>query len=231
MTHSARVPGFRPSTHGFPFPNWYPPGRKFFLFNGPFGPVGVADATRGLCGGMVFAVIDLFDAGVCPVPTEPIDPLFRHFCRRLWVSWGLPLAWVRYWDWQRRPCGSRFVKGVRLLRGVSSLMIETEWPQIRQLLDSGRLVPLGLVKEYGADPRKLARNHQVLAYGYDLDDDRLTVHIYDPNFPGDDTATLGWSLAHPDAPRMVTHSREGASVRGVFATRYRPPRNLPAFAD
>ena len=78
MTRSARVPGFRPSTHGFPFPNWFPPDRKFYLFTGPFGPVGVADATRGLCGGMVFAVIDLFDAGVCPVPAEPVEPLFRH---------------------------------------------------------------------------------------------------------------------------------------------------------
>lgn len=223
------MPDFRPSVHGFPFPNWFPPERKFYLFTSPFGPVGVADATRGLCGGMVFAAIDLFDAGVCPVPAEASDPLFRHFCRRLWVSWGLPLAWLRYWDWQRLPSGSRFVAGVRLKRGVSSLMIETEWPTIRGRLDAGQLVPLGLVKCYGADPRLLAKNHQVLAYGYDLNATDLTVHIYDPNYPGDDTITLSWSLANPDAPRMVHHSREGATVRGVFATAYRPPRTLPVF--
>lgn len=229
MTRSARVPGFLPSTHGFPFPNRFPPGRKFYLFTGPFGPVGVADATRGLCGGMVFAVIDLFHAGVCPVPVEPIDPLFRHFCRRLFTSWGMPFAWVKYLDWQRRRSESTFVAGVRLQRGVSSLMIESEWPEIRRQLDAGRLVPLGLVKEYGANPLLLAKNHQVLAYGYDLSGDDLTVHVYDPNYPGDDTATLKWCLANPDAPRLVTHSREGGTVRGVFATRYRPPRKMPAF--
>lgn len=228
MTHSVRVADFRPSVHGFPFPNWFPPGRRFFLFDSPLGPVGVADATRGLCGGMVFAAIDLFEAGVRTIPAEPTDPLFRHFCRRLFTSWGMPVGWLKYWDWQRRRSESQFVRGVRMKRGVSSLMIETEWPKIRARLDAGRLVPLGVVKEYGASPLKLAKNHQVLAYGYDLDGDDVTVHVYDPNYPGDDSATLTWSLADPDSPRIVTHSREGPSVRGVFHTAYRPPRKLPA---
>jgi hypothetical protein len=108
-------------------------------------------------------------------------------------------------------------------------MIETEWPKIRGRIDAGKLVPLGLVKEYGASPLKLAKNHQVLAYGYDLVGDDLTVRVYDPNYPGDDSASLMWNLAHPDASRMVTHSCEGANVRGVFATDYRPPRTLPTF--
>jgi hypothetical protein len=46
----------------------------------------------------------------------------------------------------------------------------------------------------------------VLAYGYDQSGDDVTVHVYDPNYPGDDTTTLRWSLTDPDAPQMVTHS-------------------------
>lgn len=229
MSLSARVTDFRPSTHGFPFPNWFPPDRPFFLFNTPFGPVQIASAAGGLCGGMVFTAIDLFQAGVRTIPHEPTDPLFRYFCHRLFASWGLPFDWMKYWDWQRRPSESKFTAGVRTTRGVSSLMIETEWPKIHDELNAGRLVPLGLVKEHGWSPLKISRNHQVLAYGYDLSGDNLTVHIYDPNYPSDDTATLQWSLADPDAPRIVRHSCEGDTVRGVFYTEYQPPQSLPAF--
>jgi hypothetical protein len=229
MSTSARVPGFLPSVNGFPFANCFPCDRPFFLFDTPFGPVGVADASRGLCGGMIFTAIDLFHAGVRDLPAEPTDAVFRHFCRRLFTSWGMPFTWMKYLDWQRRPDGSKFVAGVRTRRGVSSLMIDTEWPKIRAQLDDGKLVPLGLVKQTGWSPRKLGLNHQVLAYGYDLLGDDLTVHVYDPNYPGDDSVTLTWNLADPDSPRAVTHSREGANVRGVFATEYRPPRLMPSF--
>jgi hypothetical protein len=142
----------------------------------------------------------------------------------------MPFTWVKYLDWQRRPDGSKFVSGVRVNRGVSSLMIETEWPRVRERLEAGKLVALGLVKQTGWSVGKLGLNHQVLAYGYDLDGDELTVHIYDPNYPGDDTAMLRWNLADPDSPRMVTHSCEGPNVRGVFFTEYHPPRSLPAFS-
>jgi len=178
---------------------------------------------------MVFTAIDLFQAGVRTIPREPSDSLFRHFCHRLFASWALPFGWMKYWDWQRRPSESRFTAGVRTTRGVSDLMIKTEWPKIRGQLDAGRLVPLGLVKESGWNPLKLGLNHQVLAYGYDLVSDDLTVHVYDPNFPCDDTATLRWSLADPNAPRLVHHSCEGDTVRGVFHTEYRPPARLPTF--
>ena len=224
MPITVRVPGFLPSVHGFPFPNWFPPGRPFFLFDTPFGPVQFADATRGLCGGMVYTAIDLFLAGI-PVPDTPTDPVFRRFCRRLFTSWGVPFGWLKYLDWMRRPDASRFLGGVRTTLGVSAVMIETEWPRIRAQLDAGQLVPLGLVKVRGFRLSKLALNHQVLAYGYDLTDDAVSLAVYDPNHPNQD-ATLSWSQIDPDAPRRVTHSLEGPTIRGVFATDYRPPRGF-----
>ncbi len=220
---SVRVPGFRPSVHGFPFPNSYPPDRPFFLFDTPFGAVQFADATRGLCGGMVYAAIDLFVAGL-PVPATPTDPVFRRFCRRMFTSWGVPFGWMKYLDWMRRPGASKFVTGVRTTRGLTSLTVETEWPKIRELLDAGQLVPLGLVKAQGLNPRKMGQNHQVLAYGYDASGDDVSLAVYDPNYPGDDGVRLSFSLADPDVERSVVHTCEGPTVRGVFATDYRLPK-------
>jgi hypothetical protein len=231
MTHSVRVADFRPSVHGFPFPNSYPKDRKFFLFDTPFGPLGMADASRGLCGGMIFTVMDLFHHGVRAVPASPTDPVFRYFCRRLFSSWGVPFAWLKYWSWQLRPGASKTVAGVRVRDGVTRLTVLEEWPKIRAALDRGQLAPLGLVKQAGFSPAKLGMNHQVLAYGYDLDeaDNRATIHIYDPNYPGDDTCALTVRLTDPDANRAVVHSCEGPSVRGVFFTEYRPTAEPPPF--
>ena len=230
MIHSVRVGDFRPSAHGFPFPNCYPPDRPFHLFDTPFGAVGVADASRGLCGGMIFTVIDLFNLGV-PIPQTPTDPVFRYFCGRLFTSWGLPFAWVKYWDWQLRPMVSKTIAGVRVRDGVSRLTSLDEWPKVRGALDRGELAALGLVKESGVSPAKLGLNHQVLAYGYDLDEGsgEVTIPIYDPNYPGDDTAALTFNTTEPESGTPVRHSCEGLSVRGVFYTEYQPPRRPPQF--
>jgi len=40
------------------------------------------------------------------------------------------------------------------------------------------------------NPLDLRLNHQVLAYGYELAGDRLTLRLLDPNFPRRDDATL-----------------------------------------
>jgi hypothetical protein len=231
MPTSVRVADFRPSVHGFPFPNCYPKDRKFFLFNTPFGPCGVADASRGLCGGMIFAVMDLFHHRMQPVPDTPTDPVFQYFCRRLFASWGVPFAWVKYWDWQLRPMVSKTFAGVRVRDGVSRLTCEAEWPKVKAALDRGELAALGLVKEQGISPARLGRNHQVLGYGYDLDEPTgdVAVSIYDPNYPGNDNVTLTWNLSDPDTGQPVTHACEGPSVRGLFYTDYRPTANPPTF--
>ena len=63
---SARVPGFLPSTCGFGFANAFLPQPLFRL---PLAGLRVGDASRGLCGGMVFAARDYFERGSAPRPT------------------------------------------------------------------------------------------------------------------------------------------------------------------
>jgi hypothetical protein len=223
-----RATAFLPTKHGFPFANCFPRGTPVFEVPTPLGRVRVGDAGGGLCGGMVFAALDCFLHGV-PVPREPALPLVRYLARRLMASWNFPFGVLRYYDWQRRPGVSRFAGGVRVLAGVSYLTIAEEWPRVRASLDAGMPAPLGLVQARSFNPRQLPRNHQVLAYGYELDEPAggLTLRVYDPNYPNDDGLTLTLNLLDPDRERIVIHGVEGPTVRGFFLTEYRKPPEAP----
>ena len=221
--------GFTSSAHGFPFPNWFPPGSPVVLVPTPFGTLTFGDANAGLCGGMVYAALDLFVYGQ-PRPATPTPPVFRYFCKRLLESWNLPFGVLKYYDGQRRPGASRMLGDLRLVDGLTRQTVLDEWPKIRDLLDTGRPAPLGLVKVASFDPRQLVKNHQVLAHGYTLSSDgnRVALHVYDPNYPDDDTTTLTLRLDDPDAAVPVAHSCEGETVRGLFLSGYaRPPEPPP----
>ena len=221
--------GFTSSTHGFPFPNWFPPGSPVVLVPSPFGTLKLGDANAGLCGGMVYAALDLFVYGQ-PRPAEATPPVFRYFCKRLLESWNLPFGVLKYYDGQRRPGASRMLGDLRIVDGLTRQTVLDEWPKIRDLLDTGRPAPLGLVTVASFDPRQLVKNHQVLAHGYELSADgrRVALHVYDPNYPDDDTTTLTLRLDDPDADIPVAHSCEGETVRGLFLSGYaRPPEPPP----
>lgn len=202
---------FIPSQHGFPFANTWPIGQPVLKLWTPFGRIGIGNAAAGVCGGMVFAALDHFYHDR-PVPPEPTDELFRYLVRRLFASWNIPFGGARYYDWQRRPDLHRFT-----LR---------EWQGIRDRLDAGTPVPLGLVQVQSWDLRQVGRNHQVLAVGYDIrESGTIAIRIYDPNYPGDDETSL---LFDPNVPgQPIRHSWEGGTVRGFFRTRYQVPRVLP----
>src|SRR5205807_833121 len=92
---------------------------------------------------------------------------------------------------------------------------------VRAALDRGELCVLGLIRAQSSDPRDLGKNHQVLAYGYDLDDavGRLTVRLYDPNHPDTET-TLSCSTT-AGAPLDLQYSG-GEPTRGFFVNPYSP---------
>ena len=92
-------------------------------------------------------------------------------------------------------------------------------PKIRTDIDTGRLAPIALVEVKTLDPLQMGNNHQVLAYGYDLDGTDLAMRIYDPNHPNDDTITMSLSIADPQHTTPVTHSG-GATVWCFFRPVY-----------
>ena len=192
------VPGFLPSTHGFAFANAWPPGPTIRI--GPLDPrrLGIADASAGLCGGMVMTVRDLFESGperrgaaaarerVAAVPGDrpspgPVAGLLPGPAPLLRPD-GVPPGPAHG---HRARCCAASRRGSRRWA--------REWPAIREALDAGRLGPAR------PDPH---RRH--VAVGtcpgttrssptrYDAADDgsRFAIRIYDPNHPGRDDVEL-----------------------------------------
>lgn len=216
------LPRFSVPENGFPFANSWEPGTPVLSVPTPFGTLGIGDTSGGVCGGMVFAAIDFF-LDERPVPQEATPELVQYFCRRLLDSWALPFGVVKYYDWQRTPGHSRFWLGTRVQSGLTRLTILEEWPRIRAEIDRGIPAPLGLVNVYSWSFSQMARNHQVLCYGYCERDDRLEWHVYDPNWPGQ-TVILSLNISSPDDEWLIEHSLEGPHIRGLFLTEYRRPQ-------
>ena len=194
----------------------------------------VGDAADGLCGGMIFAARDLFEAGLAPpADTEappPRSPLFRYLVRRLFDSFDLPSGPFRYLAWMalaedNTPWGPR---------GLGWRSIRNEWPKVKRDLDHGVLTPLGVVRLRTLNPWRVGQNHQLLAYGYDLDErsGRVSLQVYDPNHPDADDLSLTFDL-QPRGNWKVEYIEGELPVRGFFRTRYRaasPPGDLTATA-
>ena len=229
---SVRVPGFVPSLHGLRFANSFPPApiRRFRF--GTLATLTVGDVANGLCGGMTFVVADCFNAGV-DAPADAAAPpdgsaLRLAIVERQFDSFDGGRVPLRFYGLAlpirpRRETGWARALG-RVGIDVHSrmwLMATREWPRVRRLLDAGRLVPLGLVRAVSWNPLDLARNHQVLAWGYDLDGGRLTLRIYDPNWSADDEVTLTLDLGDPDGATPPMYSKADGPVVAFFKARYR----------
>lgn len=229
---TVRVPSFLPSANGLHFPNEFP-HLPFFRVELPGGfAVEVGDIANGLCGGMVYAARDLFEAGLPPPRTTRVPtsgPMLRYLADRLVDSLALPFGPVTYLDLMHpaTPDGDR-----PPIRGRAWRMIRREWPRIRADLDRGTPSPLALITVKSANPLHVGRNHQVLVWGYDLTGTWLTLRIYDPNEPDNDKITLCLDIRDPqDATQL--HYSTGKRVWCFFRTRYtfRDPRRSAMARD
>ena len=221
---TARVPGFAPDVNGFRFVNAFPsvPDKRVAIPG--VGEVALGNAANGVCGGMVFAARDFFEFGVLPptdtMPPAERTPLFDYIVDRLLASFDLPLGPARYYEWMALPDADEGP-----IAGVAT-RTRRAWRDVRRVLDSGKPAPLGLIRAHSTALADLGKNHQVLAYGYDLDDaiGALTLRLYDPNHPGE-AVTLSCSLEA--AQPLDPHYSSGEATRGFFLTRYR--RSDPRF--
>lgn len=224
------VPVFRPSAHGFAFGNSWPPQPALTL-DTPLGRIPIGDASGGLCGGMVFAALDYFHAGL-PAPTKlPAagEPLYKFIVSRLLTSWDLPRGPLKYYDWMRAPdqdtARTILGQGIGRTRGLAWRTIVDELPAIRARIDRGTPACLGLVMARSAKPADLGHNHQVLAWGYDLAGDRITVKVYDPNRGPRDDIRLSFRTGDPAHATVFEHNlgtRAGRPLRGLFHVAYQP---------
>jgi hypothetical protein len=228
MSAAGAVPNFRPSQNGFRFGNSFPPASDIEINLGPLGRVGLGDASQGVCGGMAFAVRDYFEAGrtVPPdlVPPAPRSPLFRYITQRLIDSFNVPLGVARYGEWMLLPAGDvHLIIGSR--PGTFSRTVNSAWPKVRADIDAGQPSPLALVTVHTADLAQIGKCHQVLAYGYAVDDAGVvTVNVYDPNTELGDDVWIRFDSADPKTVSPITHNINIGEplLHGFFRSSYRP---------
>jgi hypothetical protein len=217
--------GFDPRAHGFHFANDFVD--KVVTVPG-YGEV----ATDGRSGGMAFAALDYWFAGL-PVPSHrpedfpdravPDDGtrLADFIHKRLFDSYATWSA-RQFLTWslaEDHPTWSS--PGVARMTGQ-------ELPRVRRSLDAGRPVVLGLVGARSLD--EVGRNRQVVAYGYDDDGAGLgggtpiRLFVYDSHHP-DDEVVLGFE---PGAGHWEA-SADGGPWRGLFLQDY--ARERPPYID
>ena len=219
------VPGFLPGPNGLRFTNEWPHEPDIEVNVPPFGTIPIGDASNGLCGGMVFLVRDVFEAGRPPLedprPAEG-TPLFGYIVRRLFDSFDLPNGVLKYYEWMNTPDGDTDL-WLAIRRGIAWKTVREEWPKVRADIDAGHPSPLGLVTVESADPNDLGKNHQVLAYRYTLLRDVLTLHVYDPNTEAAeaDEAFLRMHVEDPTKATAIQHTIAiGEPIRGFFRVDY-----------
>jgi hypothetical protein len=218
---------FLPSRHAFGFSNSWP-AQPAVTVDTPFGRLNLGNAKGGLCGGMVFAALDYWYAGRPPPPGQPAagEPLYQYVVKRLIESWRLPAGVAQYYQWMNLPDGDRGfrVLGRRVVaeRGLAWRTVTVQLPQITEDLDGGIPAPLGVVTVASANPADLRFNHQVLAYGYEVSGDTVTLRVYDPNRGGDNGTFLRFDRSEPTRRIDITHNLGlgRRRVRGFFRTVY-----------
>ncbi len=206
-----QVPGFLPSTHGLRFVNRFPPQPTIFLRVGGRTILAAGNAADGLCGGLCTVTRDRFEADLPPWdemhPPLGDSPHFRELVRAQVRSFGLGRVPLRFYDLSAaRPdqpaAWSRLLR--RRPRAVET--VRREWPRVRADIDAGRLSMVGLVRAASWDPRLLGLNHQVIAYGYEVVADSLSLSICDPNHPLDDTVRVRLELTMDRRSATMTYS-------------------------
>ena len=191
--------GFDPARHGWSLPNRFlwGPGKRW---------------TYGLCGGLCYAALDHWAAGL-PIPLDQdpahLRPSLRAYLRRRQLASMAPrhLAALARWLLMANASAEQRVFAHTV-------------PPLCAALDSGRPTPLMLIRTRG-----LVRpwdNHQVVAHGYwrNPATGALHVQVYDPNHP---RQTVEITLDPPgEAGSHRLSQSTGEPLRGLFPIGYRP---------
>jgi hypothetical protein len=132
----------------------------------------ITHADAGLCGGMVYAVMDYYAHHMLPPnqatsPSSRDDILFQYVRDRLWDSFDVMGQGHRFLGYlsPHYPNGDEgATQAVGLTRGRAWVTYREELPRIQDDIDGGKLSPIGLIQTDNLD---IGKNHQVLAYAYE----------------------------------------------------------------
>jgi hypothetical protein len=234
MSDSKIVPNFMPSKSGLHFGNFYPKNTIYPVVTLPFvGKIISGDAGNGICGGFSYAVLDLFLAGLQPPPDKELPAAgsvsFNYLVNRLLDSFGSAHNYSqmrKLIEWILMPDHDIKIP-LYEVKCLGRLMIEKEWLRVKADIDSGR--PSAII--LAAAPKcgfcdisciisALRHSHQVLVYGYILDNNNLTLLIYDCNHPDSDSQTISLDISHLEHTINITAPGILYKIRGFFRSEY-----------
>ena len=225
------VPGFLPSRNGLHFANRFEHAPLLEVELGGR-RLAVGDAAFGLCGGMSLTVLDLFTSRALPPPGDGPPaagtPRFDYLVRRQVASLDRGRVPLRFYELMalRSDRATSIARSIGR-RSRTGVLAHRDWPAIRSDIDRGRPSALGLVRVASLDPRDLVRHHQVLAYGYEVLDDRLSLRVYDPNHPDRDDVELRLRLGPERRPPATVVQTTGEPVVTFFRAPYSPLTPAP----
>ncbi|MDE1672665.1 hypothetical protein [Nocardia gipuzkoensis] len=192
----------------------------------------ITQADAGLCGGMTYAAMDYFALGQLPPeakkdsvvgfvsPDSPDDPLFLFIRQRLLDSFdfmGRGHRWLSYTSAIYPDDDEGVLQTFGVSKGKAWVTYREEWPRIRELLDNGKLAPIGLVQSAEFD---IGKNHQVLAYAYEQSAQNVKLWIYDPNVPGQ-------SAPPAKADDLYLEFDTSSTSNGITVIRHNAPPTPP----
>ena len=90
-----------------------------------------------------------------------------------------PTVWLKFVEWQAKPTLPHTLSPHTI--GSST---KGEWPKVKQAIDAGAPIILGLIRNQNAHGGGVSKNHQVLAAGYAYNrlTTKVTIYAYDPNY-------------------------------------------------
>lgn len=217
--------GFTPRQHGFHFGNSF----NNEIFNNFLG----SWTTKGRCGGMAFASLDYYYAGrAVPAHTGDCFPngkvpedssgLAGYIWDRLMDSFAA--NGIKFATWSLKRDHSTLVWG----EGVPQLTKNEEFPRLMNVLKNGPAA-LGLINTQNVF--EIGDNHQVVAYGAELDEatGKMTVYVYDNNYP-DSEIILTSNPNDLYFTSNLTYATGGhPRYRGFFVEDY--SRKTPSYTD
>jgi hypothetical protein len=207
--HMVRT-GFTAPEHGFKFVNSFEFSASLDLKPITRRPVVLGKLVLGLCGGMCFAALDYFHAHQAIPSIAKVDDippeLLKYLVDRQFDSLARGGV-IKVLDWAAREDNS-----------LALSVAGWEAPKLRQQLDTVEPAVLALIRVGGVT--HLMENHQVVATGYDFNDEtkEMVVYLYDPNHPGE-TPSLTMNLTRPSAGIALAQSTD-EPVRGFFVIGY-----------
>jgi hypothetical protein len=171
MSISSEIPGFSAKTCAFHFNNSFPSGTTYPVINLPVVGTITNDASKGICDGFTFAVLDLYlHCSRLSPPSDTTAPgadstLFKYIAQRendAWFGNNLTNFWKAF-QWINTPdhdTGFDTPFGhVVTQRGLAWKTIKEEWPLIEADIDAGRPSPLWLVTAASDTVQALTNHH------------------------------------------------------------------------